>query len=83
MPDACERAVLCGDYGSLNKEIRRTGGAIARLMLAMQKGALTLQRLRQSSRETVRVEHVRVTQVGPGGQAMVAGHIGGSGANRG
>ena len=63
MPDACERAVLSGNYGSLNQEICRTSGAIARLMLAMQQGALTLQRLRQGARQTVRVEHVQVTQV--------------------
>jgi hypothetical protein len=31
----------------------------------------------------VRVEHVQVTQVAPGGQAVVAGHVGGSGANGG
>jgi hypothetical protein len=62
MPDACERAVLSGNYGSLNQEICRTSGAIARLMLAMQQGALTLQRLRQGARQTVRVEHVQVTR---------------------
>jgi hypothetical protein len=84
MPDPCERAVLSGDYGSLNKEICRTGGTIARLMLAMQQGALTVQRLRQGSRQTVRVEHVQVTQVAPGGQALVAGRINrGSGENGG
>ena len=83
MPDACERAVLSGGYGSLNKEICRAGGAIARLMIAMQQGALTLQRLRQGSRQTVRVEHVQVTQVAPGGRAVVAGHVGGAGANGG
>ena len=83
MPDACERAVLSGDYGSLNKEICRIGGAIARLMIAMQQGALTLQRLRQGSRQTVRVEHVQVTQVAPGGQAVLAGRVGGLGVNGG
>jgi hypothetical protein len=84
MPDACERAVLSGDYGSLNKEICRTGGAIARLMLAMQQGALTLQRLRLGARQTVRVEYVQLTQIAPGGQAVVAGRIKrGSGENRG
>ena len=28
-----------------------------------------------------RVVHVQLTQVGPGGQATVAGHVGGAGAN--
>jgi hypothetical protein len=31
MPDPCRTAVLSGDYGSLNKELCRVGGAIARL----------------------------------------------------
>jgi hypothetical protein len=31
MPDPCRTAVLSGDYGSLNKELCRAGGAIARL----------------------------------------------------
>src|SRR5215472_2659971 len=83
MPDPCRTAVLSGDYGSLNKELCRVGGAIARLGIMMQQGALALQRLRQGARQTVRVEHVQVTQVAPGGQALVAGRVGGSGANGG
>jgi integrase len=83
MPDPCRTAVLSGDYGSLNKDICRASGAIARLGIAMQQGALALQRLRQGARQTVRVEHVQVTQVAAGGQALVAGRVGGSGANGG
>jgi hypothetical protein len=82
MPDPCRTAVLSGDYGSLNKELCRASGAIACLGIAMQQGALALQRLRQGARQTVRVEHVQVTQVAPGGQAGVAGRVGG-GANGG
>ena len=75
--------MLSGDYGSLHKEICRASGAIARLGIAMQQGALALQRLRQGARQTVRVEHVQVTQVAPGGRAVVAGHVGGAGAKGG
>src|SRR5215472_2804421 len=71
-------ALMSGEYGVLNKEICRASGAIARLGIAMQQGALALQRLRQGARQTVRVEHVQVTQVAPGGRAVVAGHVGGS-----
>jgi hypothetical protein len=48
----------------------------ARLGIATQQGAMALQRLRQGARQTARVEHVQVTQVAPGGQAVVAGHVG-------
>jgi hypothetical protein len=71
MPDPCRTAVLSCDYGSLNKELCRVGGAIARLGIMMQQGALALQRLRQGARQTVRVEHVQLTQIAPGGQAVV------------
>jgi hypothetical protein len=42
MPDPCRTAVLSGDYGSPNKEICHASGAIARLGIAMQQGALAL-----------------------------------------
>jgi hypothetical protein len=59
----------------LHGEIGRTAGTIARLQIAQQQGMLTLQRLRSGGWQTVRVEHVQLTQVGEGGKAIVAGKV--------
>jgi hypothetical protein len=47
-------------------------GAAARMMKTFQRGALTLERLRNGGRQTVVVQHVAV---GDGGQAVVAGAV--------
>ena len=46
----------------------------ARLMDAYQRGLLTLDRLRNGGRQMVTVQHVNVSA---GGQAVVAGTVGG------
>ena len=48
----------------------------ARLMETFQKGMLTLHKVRTGGKQTVIVQHVHVTE---GGQAVVAGSVGGSG----
>jgi hypothetical protein len=53
-------------------EAQRAANASARLMLAYQDAALTLQRLRTGGRQVVQVQHV---QVNSGGQAVVAGKM--------
>lgn len=66
-------AVLVDDRRQLaNLEATRTANAVARLMLAFQQGATTVQRLRTGGRQVVTVQHVAV---GPGGQAIVAGAV--------
>jgi hypothetical protein len=59
-----------------NVRATRLAGAAARLMASYQQGLLTLHRLRTGGRQEVRVIHQQV-QVNEGGQAVVAGHIGG------
>jgi hypothetical protein len=61
---------------SVNTGVARLAGAAARLMSSYQQGLLTLHRLRTGGRQEVRVIHQQV-QVNEGGQAVVAGSMGG------
>ena len=63
-----------GYFQTLNTEACRLAGAIARLQSTFQDGALTLQKLRTGGQQTVVVQHVNVRK---GGQAVVAGQVGG------
>jgi hypothetical protein len=60
-------------FQPLNTETCRLAGAINR-MQATFDGALTLQKLKTGGGQTVTVQHV---QVNDGGQAVVAGRVGG------
>jgi hypothetical protein len=53
------------------ERVRLANGAV-RQFEAYQNGILALQRFRCGSTQTVTVQHV---QVGPGGQALVAGSV--------
>ncbi len=53
-------------------EAARMAGSAARMMEAFQRGALTLERLRNGGKQTVVVQHVAVSD---GGQAVVAGTV--------
>jgi hypothetical protein len=53
-------------------EAARMAGAAARMMETFQRGALTLERLRNGGKQTVVVQHVAVSD---GGQAVVAGTV--------
>jgi hypothetical protein len=61
-------------------EQARLANTAARLMAAYQRGMLTLQRIRTGGKQTVTVQHV---QVNSGGQAVVAGAVGGLSGDRG
>ena len=61
-----------GPRQAANVEATRIAGAVARLMLVVQGGALTLQKLRTGGTQTVTVQHVTV---GAGGQAVVTGQV--------
>jgi hypothetical protein len=63
-----------GFFQAVNTETCRLVGAITRLQATFQDGALTLQKLRTGGKQTVVVQHVNVRQ---GGQAVVAGQVGG------
>lgn len=56
----------------------RLAGAAARMMTAYQSGALTMQRLKTGGRQQMTVQHLYVTKVEEGGQAVVAGEVGNS-----
>ena len=60
-------------YPHLNVEACRTANTAARLMDAYQRGLLTLERIRNGGRQVVTVQHVNIS----GGQAVVAGSVGG------
>src|SRR5215204_4022990 len=64
-----------------NVQATRLAGAAARMMASFQQGALTLQRLRTGGRQVVQVIHQQV-QVNEGGQAVVAGKVGGGGGRK-
>jgi hypothetical protein len=63
-----------GFFQTVNTETCRLAGTISRLQTTFQDGALTLQKLKTGGRQTVVVQHVNVRQ---GGQAVVAGQVGG------
>jgi hypothetical protein len=74
-------AVLAdGPRHAANVEATRLAGAVSRMMTTFQQGALAMQRMRSGGRQVVTVQHVNV---GPGGQAVVRGHVsaGGRGGN--
>ncbi len=54
----------------------RLASAAARMMTAYQSGALTMQRLQSGGRQQMTVQHLYVTKVEDGGQAVVAGEVG-------
>lgn len=56
-------------------EIARLTNAAARQLEIYQSGCLTLQKLKTGGRQQVLVQHQQVN-VGPGGQAVVAGRLG-------
>lgn len=62
-----------------NVEAARSTNAAARASEGYQRGMLTLDRLRNGGRQTVVVQHVNV---GRGGQAVVAGAVGGGDSER-
>ncbi|MGK7871423.1 hypothetical protein [Falsiroseomonas sp. E2-1-a20] len=53
-------------------EAARMARAAARVLECSQRGALTLDRLRNGGRQTVTVQHVTVQE---GGQAVIAGTV--------
>ena len=59
-------------------ELARLTNATARLFEVYQSGCLTLQKLKTGGTQRVVVQHQQLVQVGPGGQAVVAGKVGGS-----
>jgi len=59
-------------FQTLNTETCRLANTLARLQASFNDGALTLQRLKTSGRQTVTVQHVQVNE---GGQAVVAGQL--------
>ena len=61
-------------FQRFNVEMCRTGGTLARMAGAFQDAQITLHRLRNGGNQTVVVQHV---QVSDGGQALVAGKVGG------
>jgi hypothetical protein len=61
-------------------EAQRAANTSARLMMAFQDAALTMQRLRIGGKQVVTVQHV---QVNSGGQAVVAGKMAAGGRRRG
>ena len=61
-------------------EAQRAANTSARLMMAFQDAALTMQRLRIGGKQVVTVQHV---QVNSGGQAVVAGKMAAGGHRRG
>jgi len=61
-------------YQHRSIEACRTANTAARLLDAYQRGLLTLERMRNGGRQTVTVQHVNVAA---GGQAVVAGAVGG------
>ena len=60
-------------YPHLSIEAGRMANTAARLMDAYQRGLLTLERMRNGGRQVVTVQHVNIS----GGQAVVAGSVGG------
>ena len=65
-------------YTAKNVERCRLAGAIAKLATAYQTGFIALNRARSGGRQQVTVRHtVQHVQVNEGGQAVVAGKIGG------
>jgi hypothetical protein len=66
-------------FQGINVEMCRTAGALARMAGAFQDGHALLHRLRNGGNQTVVVQHVRVAD---GGQAVVAGEIGGTAAQK-
>jgi hypothetical protein len=67
-------------FQRLNIETCRVAGALARMASAYQDGHLALHRIRGGNNQTVTVQYV---QVKDGGQAVVAGKIGGAFRRRG
>jgi hypothetical protein len=65
-----------------NIQATRLASAAARMMLAYQSGALAMQRLKAGGRQQMTVQHLYVTKVEDGGQAVVAGQVGTSGKAR-
>jgi hypothetical protein len=64
-------------------ERARLTNAAARMFDVSQSACLTLQRLKTGGTQTVTVQHVNVTHVAPGGQAVVAGRVEGGRGRRG
>jgi hypothetical protein len=66
------------DLQANSVEAARLANAAGRMMSAYQDGLLALDRIRRGERQTVKVIHQHVS-VGPGGQAVVAGTVKGTG----
>ena len=62
-------------------EAARLGNAAVRAFGAYDDGWLALDRIRRGGKQTVTVVHQNVA-VGPGGQAVVAGNVGGRGRGK-
>src|SRR3712207_4619870 len=75
MQEMTSNVYTSNDEG-MNVRATRLAGAAARLMESSQQVLLTLHRLRTGGRQEVRVIHQQV-QVNEGGQAVVAGSMGG------
>jgi hypothetical protein len=61
-----------GEGGLPIVESARLSNAVARMMQVYQEAFLTLQKIRTGGRQTVRVQHVQVSE---GGQAVIAGSV--------
>ena len=72
--DAAFKAISQASGKEETVEQVRLLNAGARLMETFQKGMLTLHKVRTGGKQTVIVQHVHVTE---GGQAVVAGSVGG------
>lgn len=62
-----------------NIEAARVANTAARLMSAMAEGALTLDRLKRGAKQIIVIQRMDVSN---GGQAIVAGKVGGGGKRR-
>jgi hypothetical protein len=71
---------LAMDDGA-NVRAARLAGSAARLMASFQQGMTTLQQCRRGGKQEVHVLHQNV-QVNEGGQAVIAGKVGGGGRRK-
>jgi hypothetical protein len=71
-------AVDAAHKEATNVRVARLVNATSRMMTTFQQGMLTLDRIRNGGRQIVHVEHHSAVQVNEGGQAIVAGQVGGT-----
>jgi hypothetical protein len=75
-------AVDAAHKEATNVRVARLVNATSRMMTTFQQGMLTLDRIRNGGKQIVHVEHHSAVQVNEGGQAIVAGQVGGTGRRK-